>query len=176
MITVMRKHHKTLMIIITALVCISFSWYWNVNKTDLGQIGNGTVGTIYDHPVSLVEFQRNSHLLQLASQLGMRELISDLTIGAQSENEMFEKFSWNLIILRHEAKKMGIEPTTSEIAGAVKALPVFQGEHGFDLAAYTRFADHALAPMGFNESQIEELAANQIMLERLKAILKAGVN
>jgi len=174
MITVMRKHHKTLMIIITALVCISFSWYWN--KTDFAQIGDGTVGKIYDHPVSLVEFQRNSHLLRLASQLGMRELISDLTIGAQSENEMFEKFSWNLIILRHEAKKLGIEPTTSEIAGAVKALPAFQGEHGFDLAAYTRFADHALAPMGFNESQIEELAANQIMLERLKGILRAGVN
>ena len=36
MITVMRKHHKILMIIITVLVCISFSWYWN--KTDFAQM------------------------------------------------------------------------------------------------------------------------------------------
>ena len=50
MITIMRKHHKVLMIFITVLVCISFSWYWN--KTDFGQMGNGTVGKIYDRNVS----------------------------------------------------------------------------------------------------------------------------
>ena len=53
MITVMRKHHKVLMIIITVLVCISFSWYWN--KTDFAQMGDGTVGKIYDRNVSQVE-------------------------------------------------------------------------------------------------------------------------
>jgi len=68
MITVMRKHHKILMIIITALVCISFSWFYN--RTDFSSIAKGTVGTFYDHPVSQVEFQRNSRLLRLASQLG----------------------------------------------------------------------------------------------------------
>jgi len=52
MITVMRKHHKVLMIIITALVCISFSWYWN--KTDFAQMGREQAGKIYDRNVSRV--------------------------------------------------------------------------------------------------------------------------
>jgi len=82
MITVMRKHHKILMIVITALVCISFSWYWN--KTDFGQLNNGAVGRIYDHNVTQVEFQRNARLLRLASQLGMRNLVRELTTGAQN--------------------------------------------------------------------------------------------
>ncbi len=173
MITVIRKHHKTLMIVITALVCISFSWYWN--KTDFGQLGNGAVGRIYDHNVTQVEFDRNARLLRLASQLGMQNLVRELTTGAQNESEAFENFSWNLMVLRHEAKQLGIEPTTAEIAQAVKALPAFQSEKGFDLTAYSNFADHALAPMGFTEAQIEELAADQIALERVKKLLSAGV-
>ena len=95
MITIMRKHHKILMIVITALVCISFSWYWNANP-DFGQMGNGTVGKIYDRNVSQVEFERNARLLRLSSQLGMRELITELTAGAQTEAQAFENFSWNL--------------------------------------------------------------------------------
>ena len=75
MITVMRKHHKILMIFITVLVCISFSWSWN--KTDSGRWATGTVGKIYDRNVSQVEFQRNARLLRLGSQLGMRELITE---------------------------------------------------------------------------------------------------
>jgi SurA N-terminal domain/PPIC-type PPIASE domain len=174
MITVMRKHHKVLMIFITVLVCISFSWYWN--RTDFAQLGNGTVGKIYDRSVSQIEFQRSMRLLRLGSQLGMRDLIQELTTGAQSETEAYENFSWNLMVLRHEANQFGIQPTTAEVADAVKSLQVFHGENGFDLARYTEFADRALAPMGFNEAQIEELASDQIKLERVKKILNAGVS
>jgi hypothetical protein len=174
MINVMRKHHKILMIVITALVCISFSWYWN--RTDFAQMGNAAVGKIYDHPVSQVEFQRNFRLLRLASQLGMRDLVQGLTIGAQSENEAYNNFAWNLIVLRHEAEQLGIQPTTGEIADAVKALPAFRTDSGFDLKRYNDLVDHALAPMGFSQAQIEELAADQIALDRVKKILSAGVS
>ena len=174
MITIMRKHHKVLMIVITALVCISFSWYWN--KTDFAQMGAGPVGRIYDRSVSQIEFQRNMRLLRLGSQLGMRDLVQELTAGAQSETEAYDNFSWNLLVLRHEAEALGLKPTTNEIADGVKALPAFQTETGFDLARYTDFADHALAPMGFGEAQIEELVADRIALEKLKKILSAGVS
>jgi hypothetical protein len=174
MITIMRKHHKVLMIFITGLVCISFSWYWN--KTDFAQMGNGVVGKIYDRNVSQVEFQRNSRLLRLAADLGMRDLTNTLTIGAQTENEAYENFSWNLMVLRHEADALGIKPTTAEIAEAVKTLPAFQGKDGFDLAKYTDFADHALAPMGFSEAQIEELASDQIAMDRVQKLLGTGIS
>ena len=174
MITVIRKHHKVLMIIITVLVCISFSWYWN--KADLTQLGDGTIGTIYNRSVTQLEFQRNVRLLRLGSQLGMRDLLMELTAGAQTEDDAFEKFSWNLMVLRHEAQRMGIKPSTSEIADSIRTLPAFQGENGFDVSRYTNFVDQALAPMGFSEAQVEELAADQILLQRVKKVLSAGVN
>ncbi len=169
-----RKHHKVLMICITALVCISFSWYWN--KTDFAQMGNGVVGTIYNRNVSQVEFHRNARLFQLGSQLGMRDLLQSLTVGAQTENDAYASFSWNLMVLQHEADELGIKPTTAEIAEGVKKLPAFQNTAGFDLAKYTDFADHALAPMGFSEAQVEELVADQIALERVQKILAVGVS
>ncbi len=175
MITLIRKHHKVLMYIITALVCVSFSWYWNSNP-DFGQMGSGMAGKIYGRKVPQAEFQRNSRLLRLASELGMRDLAQALTVGAQSENEAYENFSWNLMVLRHEAQNLGIQPTTTEIAAALKTLPVFQGDHGFDLAKYTEITDHALAPMGFSEAELEELVSDQIALGRVRKILGAGVN
>lgn len=174
MITVMRKHHKTLMIIITVLVCISFSWYWN--KTDFGELGGNSVGSIYGHNVSQIEMQRNSRMLRLASQLGMKDLVNGLTSGARTETEAFDNFSWNLMILRHEAEQLGIQPTPGEIAATVKALPAFQGKDGFDISRYTDITDKALAPNGFSEAQIQELAADQIILQRIKKVLGAGVN
>jgi hypothetical protein len=170
----MRKHHKILMSVITALVCISFSWYWN--KTDFARLENGTVGTFYDHPVSQIELQRQARLLRLALQLGMRDLVGYLTIGARTEAEAQEDFAWNLMVLRHAADTLGIEPTTEEIASEVKSLPAFKGENGFDLTAYTNFADRVLGSMGFTQAQIEELAADQIALKRVKKILEVGVN
>lgn len=174
MITLMRKHHKVLMYVITALVCVSFSWYWN--KTDFSQVGGGTAGKIYGRTVPQAELQRNSRLLRLASQLGMRDLVQALTLGAQTENEAFSNFSWNLMVLHHEAEKLGIQPTTGEIANGLKALPVFQGANGFDLAKYTDLTDHALAPMGFSEAEMEELVSDQISLQRVQKILGAGVS
>ncbi len=174
MITVMRRHHKTLMIIITVLVCISFSWYWN--KTDFSAMGDAAVGKLYGHNISQVEFQRHTRLLRLASQLGMRDLVNELTAGAQNESEAFENFCWNLMVLRHEADELGIQPTSQEVAAAVKALPAFQGENGFDMNRYTEITDRALAPNGFSEAQIEELASDQIVLQRVKELLSAGIN
>lgn len=174
MINVMRKHHKTLMIIITALVCISFSWYWN--RSDFSQMGNGSVGKFYGRAVSQIELQRNMRLLRLASDLGMEDLIRYLALGAQTENEEYSTFAWNLMVLRHEADQLGIEPSTSEIANAVKALPAFHGEKGFDMDRYKQLVDRVLAPNGFTQAQIEELAADQIALERVKKILGAGIS
>src|SRR6266705_2549569 len=173
MITVMRKHHKVLMIIITALVCISFSWYWN--KTDFAQMGREQVGKIYDRNVSRVEFQRNARLLRLSGELGMTALIQGLTAGARTEAEAFENFTRNLLVLRHEANRLGVRTTAPEIAEVVKTLPAFRGENGFDLNKYTNFTDHELAPMGFSEAEIEELAADQLSMERLEQLLGVGV-
>jgi SurA-like protein/parvulin-like peptidyl-prolyl cis-trans isomerase-like protein len=171
MITILRKHHRWLMIVI-AILAVPFVFYFN--KTDLGAQRSTDLGRIYNRPVTQVEFTRNARLLNLASSLGL-SLGNDLmTANVASENEMYVEFTWNRLILRHEAEQLGIRPNSSEITAFVKTLPRFRGQAGFDIDKYNEFTKGMLPSLGFNEAQIEELVSDQLSLNRVKDLLGIG--
>ncbi|HEX7518489.1 MAG TPA: peptidyl-prolyl cis-trans isomerase [Chthoniobacterales bacterium] len=172
MITILRKHHRWLMIVI-AILAVPFVFYFN--KTDFGAQRSTDLGRIYDRPVTQVEFTRNARLLNLASSLGL-SLGNDLMmVNVASENEMYVEFTWNRLILRHEAEQLGISPTSSEITTFVKTLPRFRGEAGFDINKYTEFTKGMLPSLGLNEVQIEEIVSDQLSLNRVKELLGTGM-
>lgn len=170
MITVMRKHHRWLMIVI-AILALPFVFYFN--KTDLSAARTTDIGRIYDRPVTRVEFQRSVRLSNLASRLGM-SIVQDLTMGAKTESDYYVEFTLNRLILQHEAERFGIRPTQTEIVEFVKTLPSFRGASGFDPGKYTEFTQTTLPSLGFNEGQIEELVSDQLALNRLKELLGTG--
>src|SRR5205807_4499463 len=123
-------------------------------------------------------------LIQLARNLGMSEFLVDLLgqwrpqhakTQSEAQREAEEEFAIDLIILRHEAEALGIRPTTTEIASVVTKIRAFRGDAGFDLKKYNDIVQNALGPLGFSEAQIEELAGDQIRLERVKELLSAVV-
>lgn len=168
MITILRKHHRWLMIVI-AILAIPFCFYFT--KTDLSAKRVDDLGRIYDRTVTRVEFQRNARLFNLARDLGMFTLLQDLTTGATSEASAYSEFTWNRIILNHEAQRFGIRANSNEIVEFVKTLRPFRGEAGFDINKYNEFTQTTLPSMGFNESHIEELVSDQLALNRLKEVL-----
>jgi hypothetical protein len=172
MITVMRKHHRWLMIII-AILAIPFIFYFN--KTDLSANRASDLGRLYDRPITNIEFQRNARLLNLSRLLGLT-LWQDLTRGAMSDAEAYADFTFNRLILRHEAEALGIRPTRDEIVTLVRTLRPFRSEAGvFDLNKYKEFTQTALPSMGFNEAQLEELASDELSLTRVKDLLGTAV-
>jgi hypothetical protein len=173
MITVMRKHHKWLMIVI-AILAIPFIFYFN--KSDLSAERQSDLGRIYDRPLTIIEFQRSARLWTLAQMLGMSQLIQDLMMRPMTQDEAYVNFAFNRVVLDHEARALGIRPTHEEIVAFVKTLPTFQGSNGFDPAKYTDFARTRLPALGFNDAQIEELVSDQLTLNRLKDLLGAGLS
>src|SRR5256714_12636345 len=173
MITVMRKHHKWLMIVI-AILAIPFVFYFN--KTDFSANRQNDLGRIYDRPLTTVEFQRSVRLLTLAQMLGLSQLVQDLMMRPMSENEAYVNFAFNRLVLDHEAQTLGIRPNSTEVVAFVKTLAPFQGPGGFDLNKYTDFVQNRLPPLGFTEAQLEELVSNQLSLNRLKDLLGAGLH
>jgi peptidyl-prolyl cis-trans isomerase D len=173
MITVMRKHHKWLMIVI-AILAIPFIFYFN--KSDLSRKRNDDLGRIYDRPITNVEFQRSARLMTLAQMLGLSQLVQDLMMRPMTENEMYINFTFNRLVLDHEARELGIRPTYPEIVAFVKTLLPFQGTNGFDPSKYTEFTQNRLPPLGFTDAQIEELVSDQLALNRLKDVLGAGLH
>jgi hypothetical protein len=79
-------------------------------------------------------------------------------------------------VLNHEVKRLGIKPTSTEIAAFVKTLRPFQGEQGFDANKYMEFAQTRLPALGFTDAQLEEVVSDQLALNRVKDLLGTGLH
>jgi len=172
MINILRKNQKALWIVI-ALLCIPFVFYFS--NSNIGAIGKSDFGQIYGEQISLVEFRRNARLFNLARDLGMYTFLQDMVSGANSQEDAYADFTWNRLILRHEAERLGIQPSSQEVVKLIKGLGAFQGPSGFEPNKYNEFSQSVLPAMGFTDAQIEELAADQLVLERVKELLGTGV-
>lgn len=170
MMTLLRKHRNWMMIVI-AILAIPFIFYFN--KTDPSR--NRPFAHIYGREVSVVDGQRGARLATLARELGMQNLMRSLGAGANSENEFYVQFTLNRIVLHHEAERLGIEPSTAEITDFVRTLRPFRSASGFDPKKFDEFAQTVLPSMGFNEAQIEELATDELLLQRIKELVGTGV-
>jgi peptidyl-prolyl cis-trans isomerase D len=116
-------------------------------------------------------------LLTLAQALGMSDFVGTMTAGAgTNQNQAAVQFIINLLVLRHEAEQLGLRPDTSEIADAVRKLPAFQSESGFDINKFNDLVQNGLAPLGLAEEHIEQLVRDQTCLNEIQKLLAAGVS
>jgi hypothetical protein len=172
MMKLLRRHKDWLMIVI-AILAIPFIFYF-VRTPDYGAMKQGDVGQIYGRQLSQLEIDANARLGGLAQALGMSDFWETLSLR-QPGNGGYGTFAVDLIILRHEAERLGLRPNGAEIADVVRKLPVFQGESGFDITKFSDFVRNGLGPMGLGEEHIEQLARDEICLNEIKELLGAGV-
>ena len=125
----------------------------------------------------MLEAQQIVRLLSLAQDLGMTEFVETLAGGAGlNQNQIAVQFIVDLLILRHEANRLGLRPSASEVADVVRKLPVFQGESGFDINKFTDFVRNHLPPLGLGEEHIEQIVRDQLCLNEIKRLLALGVS
>jgi hypothetical protein len=173
MMKLLRRHKDWLMIVI-AILAIPFVFYF-VRTPDYGAMGQGDMGQIYGRKLTRVEIDRNARLGGVAQGLGMTDFWSALSLN-QPGNSGYGEFAINLLVLRHEAERLGLRPNTSEIADAVRKLPAFQGDSGFDINKFNDFMQNGLAPLGLAEEHIEQLVRDQICLNEIQKLLASGVS
>src|SRR3954453_19752865 len=98
-------------------------------RPDYGAIGRDQFARICDRNVSILEAQQFARILSLAQALGMSDFVGTLTAGAGSnQNQAAVQFIVNLLVLRHEAERLGLRPSASEVADVVRKLSAFQGD------------------------------------------------
>src|SRR6266496_2998585 len=175
MMKALRRHKDWLMIVI-AILAIPFVFYF-VQRPDYGAMRSDQFTRMYDRNVSMLEAQQIVRLLTLAQALGMSEFVQTLTAGAgQNQNQVAGQFIINLLVLRHEAERLGLRPDASEIADVVRKLPAFQSESGFDMNKFSDFVRSGLGPMGLGEEHIEQLVRDEICINEIKRLLAAGIS
>jgi len=173
MVNLMRKYQQTLLLIVTILVIIAFAWLYNDNK--LGRGRDDSVGTVYGKQVGVGEYQRGARRMLVCQELGMYELIGGLAGNARSMESAQPNFVFGSYVLRHEADSLGLKPTTGEILEEIKKIPTLQTNAVFDPAKYNAFVQR-LGSMGFGAEQIEEAAADDLRLEKLKKVLGTTIS
>ena len=162
--------------IVIAILAIPFIFYF-VKTPDYGAIRADQFARIYDRNVSTLEAQQIARLLNLAQALGMSDFVGTMTAGAGfNQNQAAVQFVVNLLVLRHEADRLGLRPSASEIADVVRKLPAFQGDSGFDINKFNDVVQNGLAPLGLSEEHVEQLVRDQISLNEIQDLLAAGVS
>jgi len=162
--------------IVIAILAIPFIFYF-VRTPDYGAMGRDQFARIYDRNVSMLEAQQFARLLSLAQALGMSDFVGTMTAGAGlNQNQATVQFIVNLLVLRHEAERLGVRPSASEVADVVRKLPAFQGDSGFDINKFNDLVQNGLAPLGLSEDHIEQLVRDQISLTEIQKLLAAGVS
>src|SRR5689334_11458814 len=115
MMKLLRRHKDWLMIVI-AILAIPFVFYF-VQRPDYGAMRSDHFARIYDRNVSTLEAQQMVRLLGLAQALGMSDFVQTLTAGAgMNQNQGAVQFIINLVVLRHEAARLGVRPSAAEVA------------------------------------------------------------
>jgi len=175
MMKLLRRHRDWLMIVI-AILAIPFIFYF-VQRPDYGAMRGDQFARIYDRNVSMLEAQQFARLLSLAQGLGMSDFVGTMTAGAGlNQNQAAVQFIVNLLVLRHEAGRLGLRPSASEVAEVVRKLPAFQGDSGFDINKFNDLVQNGLAPLGLAEEHSEQLVRDQICLNEIQKLLAAGVS
>jgi len=174
MIKILRKHRNWLMIVI-AILALPFCIYFV--KSDPGAIRSDEFARMYGRKISIIEARRNAGLFSLAQLLGISDLTDGLAPGsAANEDHRVGTFIINLTVLRHEADRLGLEPSDAEIVEAVRKFPGFQGQAGFDPAKYDQVERNVLPSLGFTDEQLRELAHDELCLKRIKDLVGSAVS
>jgi peptidyl-prolyl cis-trans isomerase D len=171
MITILRKNQRVLMLVIAILTIVAFIWLYN--PADTHKLGRDAVATIYGRKVSQADIERQVRTYQLALAMGQFSLLENLGGMIQDQNQAVDEFIWNLFVLHHQAKELGVEPTDSQIADRIRAVRTFQTGGQFDPSKYKTFVLEQLGPRGFTELQLENVIRDTLRVERIREIVSS---
>ena len=174
MIHIFRKNQRGLMLIIAVLTIVAFIFLYN--RGPLDDLAATRSPKIYGQTLTPGSLDRQAKNYQLTLALGQYDLVSKLGGTGEDQAASMSEFVWNLLVLQHQARALGVEPTDTQVADRIKAVPVFQSGNQFDPLKYRAFLSEQLAPRGFSERQLEEVMRDALRLERIEAIVESPIS
>jgi peptidyl-prolyl cis-trans isomerase D len=184
MVNIFRRHQQAIMILVTIATIVPFVIFYNRN--DISDRSGGPVAVIYGRNIPLTQAERLSRKADLCLQLAQSEMQMFLPRSLQTMTELYqslavnraeakENFMWNSLILKHEAERLGIEPTEDEIFEATKAMPVFQTNGVYDSDRYRGIAQQLTEHRGFTSADLADLIGDGLRMKKVKALLGCTV-
>ena len=119
--------------IVIAILAIPFVFYF-VQRPDYGAMRADQFARIYDRNVSMLEAQQFARLLSLAQALGMSDFVGTMTAGAAlNQNQAAVQFIVSLLVLRHEAERLGLRPSAWKLLMSCESCRLSKANRGSTL-------------------------------------------
>lgn len=169
MITVIRKYQKPLMFIVAVLTIIAFAWLYNPAETS--ELGANVAARIYGEIYTPADVDRIARTYDLAMGLGLLDLVMGLGRSGPDGSPAISEYVVNVVVLRHEAARLGIEPTQEQIASRIRGMAPFQTAGQFDPTKFEAFVTERLGPRGMTTLSMEEVVRDAILFDRVSAMV-----
>lgn len=196
MLDFLRHHQKSVLLVVTIVVCITFGWFYVRTDTSTGHAGGSTVlGSIYGKDITARDYQNMERHAMVASQLqlpGMEILSSLMPPGSQIGYVAVMR------MIREEASRLGLAVTPEEAENHITTLAAFQTNGKFDPAKFQLYAGEGsndglfierpnyfgqsqmagpfkLSRLGMSVGDLREVVADFMLLDKLRSLLGAGL-
>lgn len=188
MLSSIRKVQKTVLIIVTIIICIAFAWLYTQNETGGGSGANVALW-VGGKPYRGSEVMKMANQFTVAEQLGRSGSI-ELALYAyemygRSRMELFNpqsrerdrtNFVTRLIVLRAEAKKLAVEPSPEEIEKKIAEFPAFLNDEGeFSEGKLQDFLRLSGGRLALTRGDIEQMVGDFLKFNKLKQLVGAGM-
>ncbi len=185
MLTSIRKVQKSLLIVVTIVICVAFAYFYA--KSDAGVSGNASLslevnGKTYRRADAVK--LANSFYVAFAD-LGQVSMFNfsplgefALTLFGQERMDRDRtNYVVNLIVLRQAAEDMGIDATAEEIDQVILELPAFQdpGTGAFSRARYDDYIRTRLGRYSMVETDLRQLIGDYVKFRKLRELLGSGM-
>ena len=167
MITYLHDKMKGLLLILLAVIAISFIFFgnWTPQGVDpaagnMGRIGGRTL-SLND----LIAAQRQT-LLEVTLESGRLPSDDDRFLAIQT---------WIRLLQNQAAEKAGIEPQPEQLLASIRQNPLFLKDGNYDPELFQRFSANFLSPQGFTGERFNEAIFDEVRTRQLLRALSSTV-
>jgi hypothetical protein len=161
---------KTFVFIVLIALFIGLAWFTTDYDTRGSSMSSACPIRVYGRCYQEQEIRRMVSYFEVSRDL----LLIDFALSLFGENRLDRDptdFVTNLIILREEAKKLGIEPTDEEAKEAIRTSPIFGMQTWIDDDV---LVSRVLAPRGLTKGDLVQLGKDYLCWRKLGDLLEVG--
>lgn len=165
MITYLHDKMKGLLLILLAVIAISFIFFgnWTPHGVDpaagkMGRIGGRTL-SLND----LVVAQRQT-LLEITLESGRIPSDNDRLIAIQT---------WIRLLQNQAAETAGIDPQPNQLLESIRKNPLFLKDGNYDPELFQRFSANFLSPQGFTDERFNQAIFDEVRTRQLLSALSS---
>jgi peptidyl-prolyl cis-trans isomerase D len=187
----LRKVQKSVLVVLTAVICIAFAYLYNRYDTGAEQGPSSVAFTLGGRAYHGSEAYRLANLFPVALRdLGITPPFSVQPIGRfaleilgdEGGMAMFNPnvdrtdFVINLLEFRDAAKRLGVAATEPQIQKAIESISLFHDDAGkFDPVRYRNYLRNGLSRFALYEFDLRELIADFVNYETIKKLTGSGL-